>query len=83
LTDKNDPRYKTILAGIERAKKHLDEIKRFDMPGFVPRPQYIRELKKYGILPQEHNPADIVDIYELEQKYWHSLWYNPQMLSER
>ncbi|MDR3245606.1 MAG: hypothetical protein LBT50_04165, partial [Prevotellaceae bacterium] len=77
LTGKNDPRYKTIITGIERAKKHLDEIKRFDMPDFVPRPQYIRELKKYGIIPQEHNPSDIVDTYELEQKYWSSLWYKP------
>jgi hypothetical protein len=77
LTGKDDPRYKAILAGIERAKKHLDEIKRFDMQGFVPRPQYIRELKKYGILPPEHEPATVVDVYELEQNYWRSLWYKP------
>ncbi|MDR3228143.1 MAG: hypothetical protein LBT53_01840 [Puniceicoccales bacterium] len=73
--DKTDPRYKTLLAGVERAKRHLDEIKRFDMPGFIPRPQYIRELKKYGILPATHNPASPVNTYDLEQKYWQSLWY--------
>jgi hypothetical protein len=77
LTGKDDPRYQTILAGIERAKQHLDEIKRFDMPGFVPRPQYIREMKKFGILPKAHDPATVVDMYELEQNYWRSLWYIP------
>jgi mono/diheme cytochrome c family protein len=77
LKDKKDPRYKTILAGIERTKQYLDEIKRFDMPGFTPRTQYIRELKKYAILPPEHNPETAVDTYELEQKYWQSLWYKP------
>jgi hypothetical protein len=73
--DKNDPRFKAMLATIERGKQHLDTIKRFDMPGFIPRSQYIRELKKYGIVPKEHAPATSVDTYALEQQYWRSLWY--------
>ncbi|MDR2845476.1 MAG: hypothetical protein LBV28_05240, partial [Puniceicoccales bacterium] len=77
LTGKDDPRYRTILSAIERTKTRLDEIKRFDMPGFVPPPQYVRELKKYQILPPEHVPTAPVDVYELEQKYWRSLWYRP------
>jgi mono/diheme cytochrome c family protein len=76
--DKNDPRCQTILAAIERGKAHLGSVKRFDMPGFIPRPQYIRELKKYGILPKEHAAATPVDTYALEQQYWRSLWYKPQ-----
>lgn len=75
---KNESDYKTVLAAIERTKDRLDEIKRFDMPGFVPREQYIREMKKYGILPPEHNPADKVDYYELDRQYWKSLWYVPK-----
>jgi hypothetical protein len=27
------------------------EVKRFDMPGFHPRPEYVREMKRYGVLP--------------------------------
>ncbi|GHT44350.1 hypothetical protein FACS189454_01450 [Planctomycetales bacterium] len=76
--DKDDLRFKTILTAIERAKTHLDTIKRFDMPGFVPPPQYIREMKRYGILPKEHSPETPVDFYELEQQYWQSLWHKPQ-----
>jgi hypothetical protein len=74
LPGKDDPRYQTILAAIERTKARLDEIKRFDMPGFVPPPQYIRELKKYQILPKKHAPETPVDTYALEQQYWRSLW---------
>jgi mono/diheme cytochrome c family protein len=75
LKNKKDPRYKTILAGIERTKNQLDSIKRFDMSGFVPRPQYIRELKKYGIIPSEQDVSQEIDMYAAEQKYWQSLWY--------
>ena len=73
----DDAGYKTLLAGIERTKLELETIKRFDMPGFIPRPQYIREMKRYGILPPEHDPNRPVDTYSLEQRYWESLWQKP------
>jgi len=77
LTGTDDPNYRAILAGIERAKARLDEIKRFDMPDFIARPEYIREMKAYGILPADHDPSSLVDVYDLEQRYWRSLWYVP------
>jgi hypothetical protein len=77
FTGKDDPSYQAILSGIVRAKQQLDEIKRFDMPGFVPRPEYIREMKRYGILPMDQNPGLAVDVYDLDQKYWSSLWHVP------
>ncbi|MDR1222815.1 MAG: hypothetical protein LBL07_08065 [Tannerella sp.] len=72
--DRNDPRYLQILKGIERTKQHLEQIGRFDMPGFVPRPEYVREMQKYGILPPGAKPSDVKDIYSLEQEYWQSQW---------
>ncbi|MDR1593041.1 MAG: hypothetical protein LBS43_00990 [Prevotellaceae bacterium] len=75
--DKNDPRYRKILKGIERTKQHLDQIKRFDMSGFVPRHEYVREMRKYGVLPPSANPEDVTDIYSIEQQYWQSQWYKP------
>ena len=74
LTGKEDPYYQAILSGIERAKVRLDEVKRFDMPGFVPRPEYIREMNRYGVLSVDHDPALPVDVYDLDQQYWRSLW---------
>ena len=43
--DTADPDYGTIHAAITEAKKKLDEIKRFDMPGFRPRSEWVREMK--------------------------------------
>jgi len=53
----------------------LEEIKRFDMPDFVPRREYLRELQKYGILPKDHDISSVVDCYDLDQRYWRSLWH--------
>ncbi|MDR3196924.1 MAG: hypothetical protein LBU34_03555 [Planctomycetaceae bacterium] len=72
---KDDESYKTILTGIERAKLQLDTIKRFDMPDFQPRPEYIREMKRFGILSKDFDDKTPVDYYDLDQKYWRSLWY--------
>ena len=79
FTGTDDPNYQTVLAAVERSKKQLDEIKRFDMPGFIPRPQYIRELKKFGVVPKEADPNQVFDVYELDRKYWQSLWHTSSL----
>jgi cytochrome c553 len=72
-----DPRYQVILSGVRRTAQALDSIKRFDMEGFIPRPEYIREMKKYGVLSPDEAPDKPRDVYALEQRYWQSLWYKP------
>jgi hypothetical protein len=54
------------------------------MPGpyhaasFRPNEHYIREMKRYGILPAALNPAtDPIDVYETDQAYWRSFWHRP------
>jgi len=70
----DDADYKTILAMIQRAAKRLREIKRFDMPHFRPDPAWVREMKRYGILPPDL-PADApIDVYAAERAYWRSFW---------
>ena len=39
------------------------------MPDFHPRADWVREMKRYSILP--------IDCYATEQRYWQSLWYTP------
>lgn len=73
----NDPDYKKILALCIAGKKHLDKIKRFDMPGFRPLPSYVREMKRYGILPKDLSEDTEIDVYATDQAYWRSLWYKP------
>jgi len=67
----DDPDYRAILAMCEAGKRRLEEIKRFDMPGFRPRPEYLREMKRYGVLPADFDPRkDPVDVYALDRAYW-------------
>ncbi|MCH8120025.1 MAG: PD40 domain-containing protein [Planctomycetes bacterium] len=77
FADTNDPDYQKILALCAAGKKHLDEIKRFDMPDFRPRPAYVREMKRYGILPKDIVVDAAIDVYATDRAYWRSLWYKP------
>ncbi len=70
----NDPSYQKILATIRKAGEHLNKIKRFDMPGFMPNVPYIREMKRFGILPATLGPDESVDVYATDEKYWRSFW---------
>ena len=59
-------------------KAMLDSMTRFNMPNFTPRLAYLREMKRYGILPADFDPAkQKVDVYDLDRRYWESLWYQP------
>ena len=70
----NDPSYQKILTSIRKTGEHLNQIKRFDMPGFMPNMPYIREMKRFGILPATLDPKDPVDVYATDEKYWRSFW---------
>jgi hypothetical protein len=78
FTDTADPDYLVLLAMIRAAKQELERIKRFDMPGFRPRSEYIREMKRYAVLSASFDAdRDPVDVYEIDRQYWRSLWYRP------
>ena len=77
FADTQDPDYQKILAHVEAAKRKLDEIKRFDMPGFRPNEHYVREMKRYGVLPADLPVDAAVDPYVTDRAYWSSLWYRP------
>ena len=75
LTSRDAPEYKSLLVQIDRNRRELDKIKRFDMPGFRPNEHYVREMKRYGILPASFTDSDPIDVYKVDQKYWRSFWY--------
>ncbi len=77
FSDRDDPDYQAIWALCRAGKLCLDKIKRFDMPGFQPPAAYVREMKRYGVLPKAFDPARPVDSYTLDQAYWQSLWHAP------
>ncbi len=78
FADTKDPDYRKILVHIQAAKAKLDEIKRFDMPGFKPNRGYIREMKRYKVLDDAFDlTKHKIDVYETDMKYWQSMWHRP------
>ena len=78
FADMNDPDCQKLLAAMQAGKAMLDSMTRFNMPNFTPRLAYLREMKRYGILPADFDPAkQKVDVYDLDRRYWESLWYKP------
>ena len=72
-----DPDYRALLQMVAEGKRYLAEIKRFDMPGFRPRAEYIREMQRYGVLPAGLSGEGPVDPYRTDRAYWRSLWHRP------
>jgi len=71
FSNTDDPGYQTLLAMIEAGGQRLNEVKRFDMPGFQPRAEWVREMKRYGVLPAAFDPAqETIDPYAVERRYW-------------
>ena len=70
-----DPDYRKLLAMCEAGKQYLERETRFDMPGFRPRGDWVRELKRFGIIDPRSTPEGPIDVYATEGKYWESLWY--------
>lgn len=78
LTSDSDPDWQTLLAMIRAGRDRLNEVKRFDMPGFQPRPEWIAEMRRCGVLPAATgSPAAAIDCYAVERTYWQSLHHQP------
>ncbi|MBR4172620.1 MAG: PD40 domain-containing protein, partial [Kiritimatiellae bacterium] len=71
----DDPDYQTLLAMIQDGHEVLEKAKRFDMKGFRPPVPYLREMKRYGVLPESFDlEKDQVDSYALDRRYWALDW---------
>lgn len=76
--DDSDPDYRTLLLAIERIKAAADAEPRFSTPGFRPNRQYVREMVRFGVLPEAFDPArDPIDPFRTDQEYWRSFWHLP------
>ncbi len=71
----DDPDYLALKAILVEAGQKTEALGRYGTSGFKPNAQYIREMKKYGVLPSDfkEDPASI-NYFDLEQQYWRSLW---------
>ena len=84
LADKADPGYQALLALCAAGRDALAQgTRRFDMSGFLPRADWLREMKRYGILPADTTASAPLDCYAVERRYWESLWHTPQPRQSR
>ena len=75
----DDPDYRKLLANVEGVRQNLQRITRFDMPDFRPNAPYVREMKRFGILPEAADPAQgRIDVYAADRAYWKSFWFQPE-----
>jgi hypothetical protein len=73
--DESDPDYRQLLAAIERGRAKLDVEPRYSTPEFRPNRQYVRELKRFGVLPAPFDlDRDAIDVFRADEDYWRSLW---------
>ncbi len=77
FVDTNDPGYQELLRAITESAADLKKYKRFDMPAFRPNDDYIREMQRFGFLPQDLKEGAPVDVYATDRAYWRSFWYRP------
>jgi cytochrome c553 len=77
FADASDADYLRLKAMCQAGRERLDHIKRFDMPDFRPRKDWVREMRRYGILAGEFHPSEVLNVYTTEQRYWESLWHRP------
>jgi hypothetical protein len=77
--DTNDGDYQRLLDGIRKCKAAIEAEGQFGTPQFKPNHQYVREMKRFGVLPADFDPAkDTLDVYATDEKYWRLFWYVPQ-----
>jgi hypothetical protein len=78
FSGKDDPDYQALLAAISSGKAILDLEPRYATEGFQPNHQYVRELKRFGVLPETFSPATALDAFASDQAYWRALWHKPE-----
>ena len=78
FTGKDDPEYQTLLATIRNGKEQMDKVARFGTEAFKPNRQYVREMKRFGVLPAQFDPdRDPIDVFRTDQDYWKLFWCRP------
>ena len=75
FASKDDPDYRQMLDALQHSKVERDKIPRYSTPEWRANRQYIREMKRFGILPPSFDPAtNRLDTFETDSAYWDRLW---------
>jgi hypothetical protein len=73
----DDPDYQLLLNAIRKVQHYVEtENPAWHMDNFKPNKDYVREMIRYGILPDTFDPAkDPIDVYKTDEAYWKSQWH--------
>ncbi len=74
---KGDPGYRGMLRAVKNWQTEWQKTGAFGSPGFRVNHQYLREMKRFGIL-EENASAEKIDPYETDQRYWEMFHYSPK-----
>ena len=73
----DDPDYQTLALAVQNWQTEWLKAHRFGTPNFQVNRQYIREMVRFGILPEGTSPEQ-VDPYKADREYWRMFIYNPE-----
>ena len=73
---KDDPDYKALAQAAKNWQSQWLKARRFGAPNFQVNRQYIREMVRFGILPEGTTP-DKVDAYKTDRQYWKMFKHKP------
>ena len=77
--DTSDPDYQRVLAALRPPADYLKTATLYNMPAFKPNVHYVREMKRYAVLPSSFDSAkDPIDVFATDQAYWRSMWHLPE-----
>ena len=79
---KDDPDYRRILTATINWQSEWKKSYVFGSPTFQVNHQYIREMARFGILPENARARDI-NPYETDQRYWEIFHYKPKTYEGR
>lgn len=72
----DDPDFQAMAAAARRWQAEWLKARRYGAPNFQVNRQYVREMVRFGILPQGTTP-DKVDPYKADRAYWDMFTYKP------
>ncbi|MBN2507687.1 MAG: hypothetical protein JXQ71_13440 [Verrucomicrobia bacterium] len=74
--DTADPGYQQLLAALREGRAVFGSQPRYGTAGFKPNAQYVRELKRFGVLPAAFDLArEGLDVFDADQRYWRLFWH--------
>ncbi len=76
FTSRADPDYQRLLADVRAAAERAARTPRHFTPDFRPRPEYVEEMQRFGVLPSDFAAKnDPLDTYATDRAYWGLFWH--------